>query len=54
MFVVKYLPLHDIPHLFLVFEDFCIVPCLQLVKVFHLSLKHTQRFSEGLQIYRVL
>jgi hypothetical protein len=48
---VKYLPLHDIPHLFLVFDDFGIVPCLQLVKVFYLSLQHTQRFSERLQIY---
>ena len=48
---MTYLPLDDIPHLFLVLYDFRIVPGLQLVEVFNLSLQHTQRFSERLQIY---
>ena len=49
---MTYLPLDDIPHLFLVLYDFRIVPGLQLVEVFNLFLQHTQRFSERLQIYR--
>ena len=46
--IVRYLPLHDIPHFFLVLYDLFVMLGLQLVEVVHLPLQHGQGLSERL------
>ena len=48
--IVRYLPLHDIPHFFLVLYDLFVMLGLELVEVIHLPLQHGQGLSERLQI----